>query len=221
MHNTTPNTPANSATMNTATMMNADSKREMKITRRLERYAAKYSIFMDTSSFLNGSYERFMDRMSPLLRKYDNAINVPVLVIEELRNLARKTPGLRCRAEKSLAQIETYISHGLVRLTDEGTEAPVADDLFVSLFTRARTRNNLLLITNDVALAQSVKKLRSFDRDSGICKVMAKKTGPEGALHTIGKPAGTHLAAPTECQSDDPAPSLITRLMMWLKSLFS
>ena len=156
--NTTTTAIINNTNNNPANKEASENKR-MK---RLEFYVKHdYRIFIDTCALLDPAFPAFMERVTPLLTKYDNKIIVPIEVNKELINLYDKKPELRERVLYVLDTIKRNEDNVFRIMGDEND--PFPDNLFHVLCSRFRTKYNLLFITQDRSLAADLLNMNMVE----------------------------------------------------------
>ena len=136
----------------------------------LKNAVSGYRILIDTCSLLDENADRFWEHMVPLLQAEGKHIAVPVCVLEEADKFARDRnacqrksdpEGLHRRARKAVYGINKLLEAGLVELYSDPDDKH-ADNVMLSVLTKKRLDHNLMLITQDKALAQDMLR-RTLD----------------------------------------------------------
>jgi rRNA-processing protein FCF1 len=99
-----------------------------------------------------------------LLRKSAKLI-VPLEVIKELeKHVASDDSGKKLATAAGLDIIKDYTASGVIDVRSDEQDPHFADNTFLYVFTRFRTRYHLALITQDGALARDIQHLASGGR---------------------------------------------------------
>lgn len=152
----------------------------------IEQYARGWKIFVDTCSLLHPSINDFWDAIMPYLKKYDNKVLIASANYRELEKHAKNkiNPGLAKKANESLATIGKLWNEGYVEIRGEKDEL-FADNVFLYVFTKFRLTYNLLLITQDKALAKDIDALNSLESAKTKNNICVKRLSRKGNLENI------------------------------------
>lgn len=166
------------------TTMNTNKKN--KSVEMLEQYAKEYLIFVDTCVLLHSNYPYFMKRIEPYLQKYNNYLIIPKCVLDELERVIQKKPKLRSAAHKAMQWVARFAEKNLVKVKWDKNDGSVADNVFLTQFTKLRMTRHLMLITNDVDLAANIEPLGKCSSVQGIKKIRVVKINQCGWLEPLG-----------------------------------
>jgi hypothetical protein len=119
-----------------------------------------YKIFMDTCSLLTDAADTFWQNIIPFLQTYGTKVIIPMRCGQELEKHAGNAanPELAQKAKHTLKIVNQLISAGYVEIRGEASDN-FADNVFLTVFTKFRIHENLLLITQDRGLTRDVLKL--------------------------------------------------------------
>lgn len=129
----------------------------------LESSVKQFKIFIDTCSLLSDHADLFWGKITPILEREHKSIIVPFRVYEELKKFSddpklcvrKGKPELNQRAKVTLKNMAALQSAGLIEIFGDENDA-FADNVFQTVFTRFRLKYNLMLITQDRALASDI-----------------------------------------------------------------
>ena len=129
---------------------NSESRRrsEEKLTYLVKRFA----LIIDTCSLLHPQFPALMSHLTPLLRKNGKTLLIPSSVGSELKCLSRKKEELQERIRTVFKQLLFLSREGLVDVFEE-PGGIFADKQLLATATRFLTDTELLVITQDAALA--------------------------------------------------------------------
>ena len=162
---------------------------------RLEYYAKNYRIFMDTCSLLQEETGLFFEHLLPVLTDVcgrnaekggDHRIILPTIVIKELRKHShdRRNAIRRDRAIRMLQLIDFLERENLAEIRGEAgdiADGCLADPVFQYVFAWHRLDSRLLLITQDIGLAEDVLKLNQ-SKSAHAGNVLVKRINRYGYL---------------------------------------
>lgn len=151
----------------------------------LAQCARDYKIFIDTCSILDPASKDFWTNIIPFLEQYGNKVIVPLRVINELEKKRSETgtPVSDAAADR-LKQLVQLMKAGLIEIRGDATDSYLADNVFLSVFTKFRMDYTLLLITQDKDLARDIELLNS-SQSVRARKVYARKINRYGYLSPI------------------------------------
>lgn len=173
-----------SKTSNTHRTMNNDSESRMNF---IEQTVRDFLILIDTCSLLGSPVERFLQAAAPYLQKYGKHVVVPKSVVQELEKY-RNNPKVpdRAAARDKVKHVTEYLNRyrqmGVLAYYGDDKDCKVADQVFLSEITRLRVRHNVLLITQDRALATEVSNLGHSSSVRGIKKIRVGRVDRAGKL---------------------------------------
>jgi|TARA_B100000315_G_C14565297_1_gene582598 serine/threonine protein kinase len=135
----------------------------------LSDIARNYKIFIDTCSLMNPDAEVFLlGSFMQYLEKSNNGIIVPVVVLNELKGLAKSNDPIKKYNARKGQSIFLKLKN-INRAAERGEKNDgYVDNLFQVIFTKFRTKYKLCLITQDVGLALDIldlNKSRSAEFD--------------------------------------------------------
>ena len=146
----------------------------------LDRYASNHYILIDTCSLLDDSAEKFLNTFAFFLRKYNQKIVVILSVRKELEKLSLRTdkPQLASQAQKACALLKTYSDvlyvHDDCQTSNTPSAEPkdsysgsFADVNLLSIITKKHLTRDILLITQDKALANDALKIVNLESVRG------------------------------------------------------
>lgn len=124
----------------------------------MEKYVKDYGILIDTCSLLNSQSDLFWENIIPFLRRYGKKVIVPVWCIDEMRKIyySRKNEPFSQSAGDCLKKLRELHDDGFIEVTGD-LEIKPSDISFMSLFEKLCVKYNLLLITQDIMLAENIK----------------------------------------------------------------
>jgi rRNA-processing protein FCF1 len=104
----------------------------------------------------------FTDSLKEALLRNNARLIVPLEVVKELeKHAASGDPGKQKAAAAGLAIIKDYTASGVIDVRSDEQDSRFADNTFLYVFTRYRTKYHLALITQDGALARDIQNLGS------------------------------------------------------------
>jgi ribosomal protein L40E len=136
------------------------------VERLLRRGKARF--FADTCVLLNArSVSALQADILSFLHSHDCPLVVPFPVTVELErhSMNRRNPDLAKKAEKALAIVCKRQTSGHIRLLGSPNEK-FADQTFLEVFTRFRTKYDLLLFTQDKGLCRDLLRLNDMESTS-------------------------------------------------------
>ena len=123
----------------------------------LEECVVTSKIFLDASSWMQPSIEKFEDYICPLLYKHNASLVVPVAIYDEIcRGLECGDPSRKERADRALRVMGRLQEAGFIRYYQDKDDH-FGDSLLDSLFRKKRGQCRLTLITNDYKLGMSIR----------------------------------------------------------------
>ena len=146
-----------------------------------------FRIFVDTCSILYDHGEAFWSNAIQVLDQNERHIIVPLAVMRELEKQANKNDSsleVVQRARRMHDVILQLADMKLVKIFGDSNEN-FADNVFQYIFTRYRTRNKLLLITQDNDLAKDILRLNETNAVRTM-PILAKRIDPSGNLIGYG-----------------------------------
>lgn len=121
--------------------------------------------FIDTNIFLEPTYPQLEKVLFPALKKKGKKLIVILKVMAELKK-HKNNPDLRERALYALESINRRLKSGLIEtLGEEGDN--FADNVFLTLFTKLRLQNKLVLLTQDQNLSHDIQNLNHLKSQTG------------------------------------------------------
>lgn len=150
---------------------------------KLNDLVRDYIIFIDTCSLMNSNFKKLTVELNPLLIKNNKKIIVPIRVVEELKKHAfnsEKKPEASKSAKEALKILTDMIEKNLIDLRGESTDN-FADNVFGTVFAKHRLNHKLLLITQDVDLAEDILNLNNIKSAKGY-PVSVKRVKKSGEL---------------------------------------
>lgn len=139
-------------------------------------------IFIDTSSMIHPASYKFWSQALPLIGYHANKVFIPKRCIEEIKRFSRNKKDLNLAHHSTivLKHLDILITAGAVDVRSEryGT---FNDNIFISLFTKFRRCNNMVLITQNSDLAKDIFNLNKTKAVKEF-PVMVKKIDENGNL---------------------------------------
>lgn len=188
----------------------------------LKNAVSGYRILIDTCSLLDENADRFWEHMVPLLQAEGKHIAVPVCVLEEVDKFARDRnacqrksdpEGLHRRARKAVYGINKLLEAGLVELYSDPDDKH-ADNVMLSVLTKKRLDHNLMLITQDKALAQDMLR-RTLDASVVTdCRLRVARINRYGYLSEVHYNGAGSSARPGRSRTRNSRPSYCSRTGM-------
>jgi len=121
----------------------------------LEEVASNYKIIVDTSALMQQNSDKFFIRiLLPLLKKYNNKLILPWVVVEELEK-HKKNPEKAALAIQGLKILLKFEKEGFLDKRGEKTDY-IPDQVLQVVLTKFKVRYNLAFITNDRDLARDL-----------------------------------------------------------------
>jgi serine/threonine protein kinase len=133
-------------------------------------------LFADTSSLMEPGSATCFEALVPQLRQHGLKLIVPERVIGELRQMTGARESLAAEGLKIITKLGT---EDVVDLRGEQDDGYV-DNLFQAVFVRFRLRYDLVLITQDRALAQDILALNDANAVQRIRGIQAMRAAPKG-----------------------------------------
>lgn len=123
----------------------------------LERYIKSgFSIWIDTCSILHEQFENCVNNIAGFLTENNYKIKITQTVLNELtKHTSSSDEELKANAIKALELITQSNVKNIFEFCGDSSHS-FADNDFLALFTRLRLNENILFITQDVALASDV-----------------------------------------------------------------
>ncbi len=155
-----------------------------------------YKIFMDTSSLLQESTDKFFQNIVPILEREGKSITVPLSVCLELKKLAQdpdycrrkysNNPNLNALAIRAFKTVETMRNSQRVKVLGDPDDGDGADNVFIRVFTGRRLEYDMLLITQDRGLASEIMRLGKDNQAvRGVKKIRVQQIGKNGFLQPL------------------------------------
>lgn len=172
---------------NNPTTMNTDTTHTFR-RKYLEKCIHEFVIFMDACVLMHGNHEAFFRHAAPLLQKENKRVLVPVSVYNELLRLSRVTREdkesreKRARARLALKALKSYTEQQLAELRGDKGDDHVADNVFLSVFTKFRGQHSLMLLTNDTDLFHDIEALNHSKVRRGIRPIRVRRLTNDGYL---------------------------------------
>lgn len=120
-------------------------------------------LFLDTCSMLHSKYVDMIQVLLPHLAKGNNKIYIPYSCYKELLDKANQKTDLELRgkAKLALAEISKGVKLMYFELIGSVDDQKFADHVFLSSFTKYRTKHSLALITEDGGLRKDIQSLNA------------------------------------------------------------
>jgi len=148
----------------------------------LTKLVKNYKVFIDTSSLMHdGANHIFETELYKVLLKNSKKVIIPIKVIEELKKHQNSTINKTVKKGiNGLKIIKKLQDDNLIDIRGEKND-PFADNLFLTIFTKFRTKYNLCLITQDKGLSLDIiglKNSRSIESRKSIlvCEIIIQPT---------------------------------------------
>ena len=150
----------------------------------LDELVQTYKIFVDTCSFMHENADRFFYSVLPHhLSLHDEQLIVPEKVTKELKKLQQnKEHDIREAAKRAAEIYNSYRRQNLAVVRGE-TDDPFADNLFIQIFTKFRTKYNLALITQDTALTRDILNLKNLKSVNSKKEIKIYRLDEKGSLY--------------------------------------
>lgn len=146
----------------------------------IDAWAKNYTIFVDTCSVMQQTFEAMVSTFTAPLRAYRKKLIVPECVITELQNFVDEDTERGAQARQALRTIDRYCEEDLIDIRTGITQSFRPDEYFLS-YVPNRVHEKLMFITQDYLLA---KDILAFN-DSGSCLghyIKVKRIAPSGEL---------------------------------------
>ncbi|MBR4631406.1 MAG: hypothetical protein IKO57_13350 [Treponema sp.] len=143
----------------------------------LEKYTKKgFSIWIDTCSILHEQFQTCMNNIAGFLTGNNYKIKITQTVLNELtKHTSSSDEELKANATKALELITQGNLKNIFEVYGDSSHS-FADNDFLALFTQLRLKENILFITQDVALASDVWDLGDSRSVRSKCIEVAKIT---------------------------------------------
>ena len=159
----------------------------------LEKCVKEYRIFIDTSSFLQESTDKFFINIVPFLEREHKSLIIPLSVYSELEKLANSpiyckqkspnNPNLNAWARRACENIIYLKRANLIEVYADPDDGDFADNVFLHVFTKKRMRFDIMLITQDKGLAKAVLELGKDNQAvRGVKRIIVEKIDSNGFL---------------------------------------
>ncbi len=149
----------------------------------------KFRIFIDTSSLLSESSEKFLASLFPFLDREKQKLIVPLSVYKEIakfadhpENCVGRPEDFQRRAARAKGNIALLQRTGHVDVFGDPGDDEHADNVFLRIFKQFRTKYHLALITQDGKLTNGILNLNRFRSDAGNHEIAVFKIGGHGTL---------------------------------------
>lgn len=140
--------------------------------RTFERFAKYYKIYIDTGSFLNINFDRWLKKMLPLLKQYNNCLIILPKVQEELKlNLSNYDLDIASLTRKTMQIIGDMIDKNLIRLENADIESS-SDNYFELFFSDIKSKD-VAFITQDYDIFKTISsniEIRRINKSSDMSK---------------------------------------------------
>lgn len=162
----------------------------------LESCVQKYKIFIDTCSLMDSNAEMFWKEMVPLLKRYQKYIIVPKRCEEEIARFKQNKSDITraAAAHNAHKMLRILVKDGLVQIRGEETDG-IADNVFIAVATKFRMKYNMLLITQDKALAKEFEALGDSIAVSHTKKIIARRINNYGFISPLNNNAASPSAS--------------------------
>lgn len=179
----------------------------------LESSVKNFKIFIDTCSLLSDHADTFLAHIVPILQREGKTIIVPLRVYEEVEKFAnnpdlcakKNNPNLNKNAKAALKNIVVLQKAGIVEIFGEDRDN-FADNVFQTVFTQYRLKYNLMLVTQDNALANDIHRIgqsRAVNTKNQILVERINKYGYLSVHHFDGEQApASQPATPTQVPNE-------------------
>ncbi len=134
----------------------------------LERIVREKVIAMDTCTLMHEGCEKLIDKLIPLLSRYERVVYIPYCVLEELRqHMQHRWDRIRASAAaKGYEQCKKLQEAGCLSVRGSRLDS-FADNVFFVLFSKYRYRSHMLLVTQDRKLTMDILQLNKTKASSG------------------------------------------------------
>ena len=125
----------------------------------LTKLLTSHKVFVDTCSFMHTEAHIFFSRLIPELECRRVQINIPLSVTAEIvQNMAEDRPNqCRTNANKAFDIVNRLVANKLANHAANNSNKTFADHVFEIFLESERMDSNILLITQDKALAKRAK----------------------------------------------------------------
>jgi DNA-binding XRE family transcriptional regulator len=146
--------------------------------------AKNYKIFCDASSLCNSKFTVLMRGLYPLLKEEQNKLIVPLRAVEAIQGmmLSSKSEDILA-AQAAMGALSQLQAAGLMEVRGEKTDSNIVST-FISVFSRFKQINRLMLITQNTSLAKDVLSLN--DNGIGGFTILAAWISDNGELRFWG-----------------------------------
>lgn len=178
-----------------------------------------YLIMIDTCALLHTPYQLFFNHAAPHLKQEGKHVILPVSVVHELEKYpnnprVKDKKEARAKIDSIQRDLQSYRQQGILELYGDPKDSKVADDVFLGVIARLRSRHNLLLITQDKRLGEEVEQLGTSQAVRGIKKVCVCRINNSGYLmhpSAFESPSSCHATKLTasNCGSSTSIPSTL------------
>lgn len=186
-------------------MSSAEEKKTLDF---LESSIKDFKIFIDTCSLLSEQADAFWAHAVPILQREKKFIIVPLRVYEEVQKFAenpdlcakKNDPRLHHRAKAALNNIGKLQRAQIVQVYGNETDN-FADNVFQTVFTQYRMKYNLMLITQDRALAGDILAIGKSQSVNTKNRILVERLNRDGNLSVF------HLDGQQSPAKDRPHPA--------------
>lgn len=150
----------------------------------LSNYVSSYYIFLDTCAFQHQEFSKFFDTLHPILVEKQKSLYTLSSVLEELKSNAKVSNKNPQRAKFALEKIRLLEETGKIKIVDSsqqqlpkasGAPSHFADPVFLSMVRTRKSREPLLIVTQDTALANDLMRTNEETSMKGkfvcVCKI--------------------------------------------------
>ncbi len=150
-------------------------------------------VLVDTSSVLKAEFVVFVKRLIPHLRNSGVKINVPQMVMRELRRISNENSSRGYTAKKAIENLNALHIAGFVAFEGNPNTTERADSYIISRVVKGRAQNEkILVVTQDFQLAKDVLNANNM-RSTFAPASNALRINPKGELELFDfnrKPVG-------------------------------
>lgn len=147
---------------------------------------ADFEIYIDTCSLLDSSGLRFLEAAQKTIPKYKKHLNIFVSVLTEVERVGKKDLTKKRMANIIIEKLRQLETEGMIRIII-GRNNHFSDVNFISEFVLLSSEKNVLLITQDKALAEKINGLTDYlgevVKNKYLCR--AQKLGTDGMLENF------------------------------------
>ena len=140
--------------------------------------------FMDTSSLMEDAAAIFAwSYIDPACRRYGvPPFIVAKSVVGEINRLAKSTTeDTLLKAKAACKLVNDLRASGSIQIVGEEDDDSLADNMFLVVFARLRRRYQLVLFTQDRALAKDILSINNSSSVKGAMRIEAFRVGDDGA----------------------------------------